>query len=97
MCSKCSCIHDDNRDSQEEFKCVHCGYEDNADINAAKNIRNRVILTVLKDLLKQDAQLKTFSPKNIKREKLKKFLTDAFSDSQSDLRGLIDVDIVEFI
>jgi hypothetical protein len=91
MCSKCSCIHDDNRDSQEEFKCVHCGYEDNADINAANNIRNKVILTMLKDLLKQDAQLKTFTPKNISRQKLKKFLTEAFSDSQSDLQWLIDV------
>lgn len=40
-CSKCGNIHDDNRDcknNQAKFKCVVCGYEENADINAAKNI-----------------------------------------------------------
>lgn len=40
-CSECGCIHDDNRDcknSQAKFKCVSCGYEENADINASKNI-----------------------------------------------------------
>lgn len=40
-CSKCGCIHDDNRNckkNQGKFKCIACGHEDNADINAAKNI-----------------------------------------------------------
>lgn len=40
-CSKCGCIHKDNRDcknNQAKFKCVICGYELNADINASRNI-----------------------------------------------------------
>ncbi len=41
MCSKCGYTHEDNRRieiSQKDFKCVHCGYEANSDINAAINI-----------------------------------------------------------
>jgi hypothetical protein len=37
-CSVCGCIDDDNRQSQETFKCIECGYENNADVNAAINI-----------------------------------------------------------
>lgn len=40
-CNKCGNIHNDNRnckDNQAKFKCVVCGHEDNADINASKNI-----------------------------------------------------------
>lgn len=40
-CNQCGNIHDDNRDcknNQAKFKCTVCGHEDNADINAAKNI-----------------------------------------------------------
>jgi len=37
-CSKCGHIHEDNRESQSEFVCQNCGFEDNADFNASKNI-----------------------------------------------------------
>lgn len=37
-CSHCGLAHKDNRLSQSEFSCVSCGYKDNADVNAAKNI-----------------------------------------------------------
>lgn len=37
-CSRCNHIESDNRQSQSEFKCMACGYELNADINASKNI-----------------------------------------------------------
>lgn len=40
-CSKCGCIEAENRDcksNQAKFKCVICGHEENADINASKNI-----------------------------------------------------------
>ena len=49
-CPICGCIEDENRLSQEEFKCVHCGHADNADHNAAINIRNRVLEAVREDL-----------------------------------------------
>ena len=37
-CSKCGHTHEDNRKTQSEFKCISCGYSENADLNAAKNI-----------------------------------------------------------
>jgi putative transposase len=37
-CSKCGHVHADNRTSQSRFMCVACGFEMNADVNAAKNI-----------------------------------------------------------
>ena len=40
MCSKCFCIHDENRD-HKSFKCKACGYEADADYNASINIKNR--------------------------------------------------------
>ncbi|WP_435186461.1 RNA-guided endonuclease InsQ/TnpB family protein [Halobellus sp. EA9] len=39
-CSHCGFTHENNRDDKE-FKCLDCGYEVNADYNAAKNIANR--------------------------------------------------------
>jgi putative transposase len=37
-CSKCGHRHSDNRISQAQFKCQSCGFESNADHNAAINI-----------------------------------------------------------
>ena len=37
-CSKCGDVHQDNRESQSKFACKSCGFEDNADYNAARNI-----------------------------------------------------------
>lgn len=49
MCPKCGHIARANRRTQENFICVHCGHEDNADHNAAVNIRNRYTEDVLRD------------------------------------------------
>lgn len=40
-CSECGCVDVASRRSQSEFSCVHCGFECNADVNAAKNISAR--------------------------------------------------------
>lgn len=40
-CSACGCIDKQSRDSQALFRCVHCGHEENADVNAAKEILRR--------------------------------------------------------
>lgn len=40
-CSRCGHTHKENRPSQERFECGACGHKENADINAAKNIRAR--------------------------------------------------------
>ena len=37
-CSKCGHVSADNRKDQSHFKCVSCGFEMNADLNAARNI-----------------------------------------------------------
>lgn len=39
-CSVCGYIHADNRVSQSLFVCGKCGHTENADVNAAKNIRD---------------------------------------------------------
>ena len=40
-CSACGCVDPANRISQARFVCQACGYTENADINAAKNILRR--------------------------------------------------------
>ena len=40
-CSTCGHRHRDNRKSQAAFRCLSCGYQCNADTNAARIHRNR--------------------------------------------------------
>jgi IS605 OrfB family transposase len=40
-CSKCGHVERRNRVSQSELKCCRCGFEENADLNAARNIQWR--------------------------------------------------------
>ena len=74
MCPICGCIEDENRPNQETFECVECGHKDNADFNAAKNIRNRVLVTVLRESLLKQLDNGAFEPKKLKREKVKDIL-----------------------
>ena len=74
MCPICGCIEDENRPTQEDFECVECGYKDNADFNAAINIRNRVCEAVLRNALLKQLDNGAFKPKNLKREKVKNVL-----------------------
>ena len=74
MCPICGCIEDGNRPNQESFECVECGHKDNADFNAAKNIRNRVLVTVLRDKLLKQLDNGAFEPRILKREKVKEVL-----------------------
>jgi len=74
MCPVCGCIEDENRPNQETFECIECGHKDNADFNASKNIRNRVILTVLRDELLKQKDNSAYEPKSMKREKVKEVL-----------------------
>jgi IS605 OrfB family transposase len=74
QCPVCGCIDDDNRKSQEAFRCVQCGHKANADTNAALNIKNRVGITVLCDKLLKQVDNGTFRPKSLKRSKVKEVL-----------------------
>ncbi len=51
-CSKCGCIHEDNRnckDDQAKFECQVCGHKENADVNASKNIAIPHIDEIIKE------------------------------------------------
>ena len=74
MCPVCGCIEDENRPNQETFECIECGHKDNADFNAAKNIRNRVLVTVLRESLLKQLDNGAFEPRKLKREKVKEVL-----------------------
>ena len=71
MCPNCGCIDDKNRPNQETFKCVECGHGANADFNAAINIKNRVLVTVLREKLLKQLDNGAFEPRVLKREKVK--------------------------
>ena len=74
MCPICGCIEDENRPNQETFECVECGYECNADFNAANNIKNRVSITVLCNSLLKKLDNGAYEPKKLNREKVKDVL-----------------------
>lgn len=74
MCPMCGCIDDGNRPTQEEFQCVECGHKDNADFNAAKNIRNRVLVTVLRESLLKQLDNGAYEPRPFNRSKVKDVL-----------------------
>ena len=74
MCPMCGCVDDGNRLNQENFKCVECGHKDNADFNAAKNIRNRVLVTVLREKLLKQLDNGAYEPRNVNRAKVKDVL-----------------------
>ena len=85
QCPVCGCIDDDNRKCQEAFKCVECGHEVNADLNAAVNIKNRVDITVLcKKLLKQ-CDNGSFRPISLKRAKVKEVLLSCRNNIVKDM------------
>ena len=70
QCSKCGYIHKDNRKTQERFKCIHCGYEENADLNASINIRKRISVDVLRDSLHIEVENNKYIPLETKHEKV---------------------------
>ena len=87
MCPICGCIEDENRPNQETFKCIECGHKDNADFNAAKNIRNRVLVTVLRESLLKQLDNGAFEPKKLKREKVKEVLLSFRRNLQETARS----------
>ena len=87
MCPMCGCIEDENRPNQETFECIECGYKDNADFNAAKNIRNRVFVTVLRESLLKQLDNGAFKPKKLKREKVKEVLLSFRRNLQETARS----------
>ena len=87
MCPMCGCIEDENRPNQETFECIECGHKDNADFNAAKNIRNRVLVTVLRESLLKQLDNGAFEPKKLKRDKVKEVLLSFRRNLQKNARS----------
>ena len=87
MCPVCGCIEDENRPNQETFECIECGHKDNADFNAAKNIKNRVCVTVLRNMLLKQLDNGAFEPKKLKREKVKEVLLSFRRNLQENARS----------
>lgn len=87
MCPVCGCIDDDNRPNQETFKCIECGHKDNADFNAAINIKNRVVVTVLQETLLKQLDNGVFEPRKLKREKVKEVLLSFRRNLQQNARS----------
>ena len=76
MCPKCGHISKNNRKSQETFYCEKCNHKNNADINAAKNIKGRFTNPKFKEELQKevaDTQLIS-EPKILNRFKFKQKL-----------------------
>ena len=70
MCSKCYCIHDDNR-SFKTFKCQSCGEEMDADYNASINIKNRAFDKELNNIVE-----KYQYNQNKRHEEIKKYFME---------------------
>lgn len=58
-CSCCGYISQENRKTQAEFRCEECGYEANADYNAARNIATKDIDLIIKQECEAQANNKT--------------------------------------
>ena len=62
-------------------------HKDNADFNAAKNIKNRVLVTVLRESLLKQLDNGAFEPKRLKREKVKEVLLSFRRNLQETARS----------
>lgn len=51
-CSRCGYIATENRMTQSDFVCKECGYTENADYNAARNIATKDIVKIIKNSAK---------------------------------------------
>ena len=49
-CSRCGCIHAENRPTQSQFLCVECGFKENADYNASQNLSIRDIDKIIESV-----------------------------------------------
>ena len=63
------------------------GHKDNADFNAAKNIKNRVCVTVLRNMLLKQLDNGDFEQKKLKHEKVKEVLLSFRSNLQENARS----------
>jgi len=63
-CHKCGHISKENRKTQEEFSCVLCKHEDNADLNSSMNLQYRITSDVLRKSLLDCNEFNEYTPKD---------------------------------
>lgn len=81
-CRKCGFINLSNRMTQEIFKCLDCGHEENADSNASYDIGSRVSEAVLRNLLDASQTVNgAFRPKNLSIKQVRTVL-DSLRDTR---------------
>jgi len=78
-CPKCGFISRDNRKTQESFKCTNCGYESNADSNAADNLELRYTSDVLRSKLHNIDEYGRLVPKKLNRYQIKAVLNSYYA------------------
>lgn len=78
-CPSCGSVSRENRKTQEIFLCVSCDYQENADLNAAKNIQRRISVDVLRESLHQVDTDGICSPRRLRKETIKKILEESVS------------------
>ncbi len=67
-CSECGHIDSGNRPEQEVFKCLNCGFEENADRNAALNLATPDIENII---IRSLQETRTVSPKMIRTKMIR--------------------------
>lgn len=63
-CNICGNISPKNRENQEDFLCIECNHQDNADTNASKNLQYRVSSDVLRKSLLIKNEFNEYTPKD---------------------------------
>ena len=77
-CNRCGSISRKNRKTQEEFRCIECGHIDNADFNSACNIRDRLLLDVLRVKFLNINNFSEYKTKGLRKETIKYILEDYY-------------------
>lgn len=84
-CSQCHYICNANRSNQEEFECKYCGHKENADINSAKNSKERYLNKEIRDRLGNDNVYHCHRSNKIYYKQVKLILDDYYDNSKKQL------------
>ena len=84
-CPECHTIDRDNRKTQEEFECVCCGREANADTNSALNLDRRLTDDVLREVLHSVDAHGRLSPKPMRYKAVKAVLLERWRPATDGL------------
>ncbi len=79
-CPVCGHIASENRLTQSHFKCLCCGHEMDADINAALNIKNRITVEVLRQKMTTKREKQCFDTKELTLDETKNIINNYYSN-----------------